>query len=99
MYWRPGCGFCAALQRRLDDLGVPYEQVNIWEDPAGAEFVRQANGGNELVPTMAVGQQVLGNPSADQVLRAVHTQDPESDVPAPPEPGRLAKGITRLLGG
>lgn len=99
MYWRPGCGFCMGLQRDLDGLGVPYDQVNVWEDPQGAAFVRHANGGNELVPTVVVGDFTLSNPSPAQVLQAVHAQDPDTDLPAPPEPGRLARGITRLLGG
>ena len=68
MYWRPGCGFCAALQRRLDAVGISYEGVNIWEDPEGAAYVRSVNGGNELFPTVTVGSQVLSNPSADDVI-------------------------------
>ncbi|CAN5441428.1 hypothetical protein BH23ACT9_BH23ACT9_33290 [soil metagenome] len=99
MYWRPGCGFCMSLQRQLDDLSVPYDRVNIWEDPEGADVVRAANGGNEVVPTVVVGAQTLSNPSPAQVLAAVHAQDPPSDLPQPPEPGRIAKGINRLLGG
>ncbi len=99
MYWRPGCGFCAGLQRDLDGLGVEYAAVNIWEDPDGAAFVRSVNGGNELVPTVTVGDEALSNPSPAAVLAAVHAQDPDSTLPQPPEPGRLAKGMNRLLGG
>jgi glutaredoxin-like protein len=99
MYWRPGCGFCAGLQRGLDDRGVPWEGINIWEDPEGAAYVRSANGGNELVPTVRVGDAVLSNPTPDQVLAAVHAADPDTDLPAPAEPGRLGRGINRLLGG
>ena len=99
MYWRPGCGFCMALQHGLDAQAVPYRRVNIWEDAEGAAFVRQANRGNELVPTVVVGSQVLSNPSAAQVLAAVHAADPDSDLPRPPQPGGLARGINRLLGG
>lgn len=78
---------------------MDYTQVNIWEDAAGAAFVREHNNGNELVPTVVVGEQVLRNPGPDLVLGAVHAQDPDSDLPHPAEPGRLAKGINRLLGG
>ncbi|HUG84435.1 MAG TPA: glutaredoxin domain-containing protein [Euzebya sp.] len=96
MYWRPRCGFCMALQHKLDGLEVPYRKVNIWEDPDGAAFVRQANDGNELVPTVVVGTATLSNPSAGQVLAAVHAQDPGTDLPPPPEPGRIAQGLKRL---
>ncbi|MEE8600758.1 glutaredoxin domain-containing protein [Euzebya tangerina] len=99
LYWRPGCPFCAGLQSQLDSSGVPYEDVNIWEDSQGAAFVRSVNDGNELVPTLTVGDRSLSNPQIGQVLAAVHEQDPETDLPAPPEPTRLARGINRLLGG
>jgi mycoredoxin len=99
LYWRPGCGFCMGLRQGLDRLDVPYQAVNIWEDPDGAQAVRDANRGNELVPTVVVGQRTLSNPSPVQVLAAVHEQDPDTDLPAPPEPGRIAKGINRMLGG
>lgn len=67
LYWRPGCGFCSNLRRGLDGMGIAYDDVNIWEDADGAEFVRQANRGNELVPTVDVGGTVLSNPTADEV--------------------------------
>ena len=81
VYWRPGCGFCAGLFRQLDRLEVPYERVNIWEEPAGAEFVRSVARGNETVPTVAIGPVGLVNPSAQEVLRVAATHAP-SAVPA-----------------
>lgn len=71
MYWRPGCGFCMGLQRDLDAMGIAWRGVNIWDDPEGAAFVRQANRGNELVPTVVVGDKTLSNPSASQVQAAM----------------------------
>jgi glutaredoxin-like protein len=71
MYWRPGCGFCAALQRNLDQRGVAYLKKNIWEDPAAAEFVRSVARGNETVPTVTVGDISIVNPSADEVEQAM----------------------------
>jgi glutaredoxin-like protein len=71
MYWRPGCGFCAALQRNLDRLEVSYEKVNIWDSPEAAEFVRSVARGNETVPTVTVGDKSMVNPSAQEVLEAV----------------------------
>jgi mycoredoxin len=71
MYWRPGCGFCSALQRNLDRLEVTYEKVNIWDSPEGAAFVRSVARGNETVPTVTVGETAMVNPSAQDVLEAV----------------------------
>ena len=68
IFWRPGCGFCMALDRQLStsDLQIAYR--NIWEDPEAAAFVRDHANGNEVVPTVKIGDVVLVNPSAEQVL-------------------------------
>ena len=29
-YWRPGCGFCARLDRALEHAGIPMAKHNIW---------------------------------------------------------------------
>lgn len=68
MYWRPGCGFCAALRRGLHKRGVSFVEVNIWEEPDAAAFVRSVANGNEVVPTVTVGTTSVVNPSADEVL-------------------------------
>jgi mycoredoxin len=67
VYWRPGCGFCSSLLRQLDRYGIGYEQVNIWEQPDGAAFVRSVARGNETVPTVSVGSTAMVNPSIDQI--------------------------------
>ena len=74
MYWRPGCGFCAALKRNLDTKGVEYEMRNIWDNPEDAAFVRSVAGGNETVPTVTVGDTSLVNPSADEVIAAMASE-------------------------
>ena len=67
-FWRPGCPFCAALRFRLKRHGVEVNEINIWEDPAAAAFVRSVAGGNETVPTIAVGDSALVNPSPQAVI-------------------------------
>ncbi len=75
VYWRPGCGFCAALRFGLERAGVGYEAVNIWEVPAAAEFVRSVAGGSETVPTVTVdgpgGTTSMVNPSVTEVVAAL----------------------------
>ena len=68
MYWRPGCGFCAALDRKLSKAGLVFEKRNIWEDPDHAAFVRSVARGNETVPTLLVNGVPMVNPSLEQVL-------------------------------
>ena len=67
-YWRPGCGFCTSLRSQLRSLGVQLVERNIWEDPSAAAFVRSVANGNETVPTVAVGERALVNPSPGRVL-------------------------------
>lgn len=67
MYWRPGCGFCAGLERQLVKHQIPFEKRNIWEDPEAAAFVRSVARGNETVPIVTVGDTSLVNPSLDEV--------------------------------
>jgi mycoredoxin len=68
MYWRPGCGFCAALKSRFERAELAYTAVNIWEDPEAAAFVRSVANGNEVVPTVTVGSTAAVNPSLEDVL-------------------------------
>lgn len=75
-FWRPGCGFCMALERRLSSAGVPFEKFNIWDDPDHAAFVRSAADGNETVPTLRIGSESLVNPSLEQVLDAMRRETP-----------------------
>lgn len=67
IYWRPGCGFCARLRDDLDRRGITASWHNIWQDDEARTFVREANRGNETVPTVSVGDRVLTNPSGAEV--------------------------------
>ena len=101
VYWRPGCGFCGSLLRGLERSGMAFDRVDIWQDEAGAAFVRSVADGNETVPTVRVVDVALVNPSAVEVLREVQERAPGHlpDDLELPEPGRFARTVTRLLGG
>lgn len=101
VHWRPGCGFCAGLLRGLEREGLQFERRNIWEDEESAAFVRSVADGNETVPTVRVGPVALVNPSAREVLQAVAEHAPERlpEDYEPPQPGRVARAVTKLLGG
>lgn len=71
MFWRPGCGFCSALERNLIRAEMVFEKRNIWEDPEAAAFVRSVARGNETVPTLVVKGQAMVNPSVNDVLAAL----------------------------
>ncbi len=70
IYWRPMCGYCETLKGELNARGVNYDTVDIWQDRSKADIVKAVTGGDEIVPTVQVGDLFLVNPSADEVLEA-----------------------------
>jgi len=68
-YWRPGCPFCMALERKLNKYGINLDKHNIWEDQSAAAVVRSVADGNETVPTVYVAGQFLVNPSAKTIRK------------------------------
>jgi len=70
VYWRPICGYCDQLKGALDARGIAYDTIDIWADRSKAEIVKAATGGDEVVPTVQVGEVFLVNPSIDEVLTA-----------------------------
>ena len=67
VYARPGCPYCFALRAGLRRVGLAYREINIWDDPDAAAFVRSVANGNETVPTVVVGDVHMVNPSARHV--------------------------------
>ncbi len=64
MYSTSWCGYCHRLKSQLDRAGIAYEVVDIEQDPAAADFVMSANGGNQTVPTIRFDDgSTLTNPS------------------------------------
>ncbi|MFD5497149.1 glutaredoxin domain-containing protein [Streptomyces sp. NPDC001812] len=62
VFWRPGCTYCLRLRIRLGRSARRLHWVDIWRDPAGAAAVREANDGNETVPTVVVAGRPHTNP-------------------------------------
>lgn len=75
VYWRPGCGFCSMLRAGLQRHGISFREVNIWDDPDAAAFVRSVARGNETVPTVTVGSVSLVNPSVDEIAELLASAD------------------------
>ncbi|MFZ4719349.1 MAG: glutaredoxin domain-containing protein [Ilumatobacteraceae bacterium] len=75
-YWRPGCPFCSMLRNGLSRTGLSVREVDIWEHPDAAAYVRSVANGNETVPTVAVAGVGLVNPSPQEVLALVAERAP-----------------------
>jgi mycoredoxin len=68
VYSTPWCGYCTRLKRQLDQVGVPYREVDIMDDAEAAARVMSVNGGNRTVPTVVFPDgSALTNPSLQEV--------------------------------
>jgi mycoredoxin len=74
---------------------VAYTEINIWQDPAGAAFVRSVTGGDETVPTVAIGSRNLVNPSIGEVLDTIAAELPELAAGGDPGLGPRHSGLLR----
>ena len=77
VYLRPGCGYCRRLQRTLGRHGVDYQAIDIWQNPDARTFVRSVADGNETVPTVRFGDEVMVNPDPDDLLGLIRDTAPE----------------------
>lgn len=55
MYSTTWCSDCKATKLALNNLGLPFKEINIDDDPQGEQKVLQANAGKRSVPTLIYG--------------------------------------------
>jgi mycoredoxin len=68
MYTTPWCGYCYRLKAVLKVAGISYDEVNIEQDAAAADFVGSVNGGNKTVPTVKFADgSTMTNPGAAEI--------------------------------
>ena len=60
VYYRPGCVFAVKLRAKLRLTRMPYNAVRFGQDEAADEAVRNVNNGNEISPTVQVGDPAPG---------------------------------------
>lgn len=71
VYYKPGCPFGIRLRAALKLNRVPFVAVRFRDDEAGAAQVRAVNAGNEISPTVRVGDVWLTNPPRREVEAAM----------------------------
>ena len=90
-YWRPGCGFCARLDRARARR-YPDGETQHLGGPGRRAIVRSLANGNETVPTIVIDDIGMVNPSADEVITVLssraRTWFPRAESP---QPSRLGK--------
>ena len=65
MYTTPWCRDCRSAKAFLAERAVPYDEVNIEQDPRAAELVMALNRGNRSVPTLDVEGTVVSGDRFD----------------------------------
>ncbi|HVG38258.1 MAG TPA: glutaredoxin family protein [Pyrinomonadaceae bacterium] len=73
VYGADWCGDTKRTLRKLDGLGVAYDYVDVEQDEAASQWVKEQNSGKERKPTLDLGGRVLSVPSdaeLEQALRA-----------------------------
>ncbi|MFC4058247.1 mycoredoxin [Planomonospora corallina] len=77
VYTTSWCGPCKRLKAQLTREGIAYQEIDIEQDPAAAEFVMSVNNGNQTVPTVVVespaGRVALTNPPVTEVKRLLES--------------------------
>ena len=71
MFTTVWCGYCRRLKRGLEEAGVDFREVDVDDEPQYNERIVQASGGYRTVPTVQVGESLLVNPSAREVVDAL----------------------------
>jgi len=73
MYSTTWCGYCRRLKRQFDEAGIAYDEIDV-DDPRHqhlGERIMEASGGSRTVPTVAIGDRLLVNPSLKEVEAAL----------------------------
>lgn len=68
LYGHATCPQMPPVRKVLEQAQVPFQYINIHQDPAAAEHVRRINNGNESVPTLVFPDgSTLTEPSFGQL--------------------------------
>ena len=70
VYGAPWCPDCRRSKQFLGEMRVPYDWIDIDQDAKAAEYVREKNGGKQIIPTIIFEDgSVLTEPSNDELAR------------------------------
>jgi len=59
MYTTHWCGYCVRAKRLLEGKGLPYEEINLDEDPAFRKRLHELTG-NWTVPQILIDERPIG---------------------------------------
>lgn len=71
IYSTSWCAYCRMVKEYLSKLGVPFQEINIEQDPAAAQYI-MGKTHSAGVPQIEIGDQVIlgfDRPRIDDALR------------------------------
>ncbi|HUI07119.1 MAG TPA: glutaredoxin domain-containing protein [Verrucomicrobiae bacterium] len=68
LYSRQLCGWCLDAKEYLQTHGIPFEEVDVGQNPAAYEEMKRLSG-QHCVPTILVDGRVLANFDIDQLKK------------------------------
>jgi thioredoxin reductase (NADPH) len=71
VYGADWCPRTRQALKLLQELNVPYEYINVEENPLASAWVKRQNNGKELKPTVDVEGRILSEPSNEELEAAV----------------------------
>lgn len=71
MYSTTWCGYCRRLKREMTAAGIPFQEVDLDDDPSHDDKIIARTGGYRTVPTLEVRGELLVNPSIREVEAAL----------------------------
>lgn len=74
MFGNDWCPDVRYTRRHLQQLRVPYIEINIDQDHEAAALVEMYTGGRQRTPTLIIGKQVLIEPSDEELEDALQAE-------------------------
>lgn len=72
--WRPHCPFCSMLFADIERVGLEVETRDIWSDDDARALLNRRIG-CETVPSVLLGDELLVNPSIEELLALIAAAD------------------------
>jgi mycoredoxin len=71
VFGRRWCGISQMIRRYLDRAGIPYEYVDLDQDPRAEAQLQWITGGRPRTPMVRLGDEWLVQPSVQQLSHAL----------------------------
>lgn len=58
MYTKPGCPYCAAAKEHYQKKSIPFDEINVIDNPAAQKKLLALSNGERIVPVIVDGGKV-----------------------------------------